>query len=52
MKIDAVKFGIAFGIVYAVVFFLYGIMAALFGWGAQSDTVASGGLSWKRSEPV
>jgi hypothetical protein len=35
MKIDTVKFGIAFGIVYAVIFFLYGIMAALFGWGAE-----------------
>ena len=35
MKIDAAKFGIAFGIVYAVVFFLYGAVAALFGWGAE-----------------
>ena len=34
MKIDAAKFGIAFGIVYAAVFFLYGALAALFGWGA------------------
>jgi hypothetical protein len=28
MKIQAAKFGIAFGIVYAVVFFLYGALAA------------------------
>ena len=34
MRIEALPFGIAFGIVYAVVFFLYGILAALFGWGA------------------
>jgi hypothetical protein len=34
MRIDPAKFGIAFGIVYAVVFFLYGVLAALFGWGA------------------
>ena len=33
MRIQAAKFGIAFGIVYAVVFFLYGLLAALFGWG-------------------
>jgi len=35
MTIHAVKFGLAFGIVYAVTFFLYGAMAALFGWGAE-----------------
>ena len=35
MPIHAVKFGLAFGIVYAVTFFLYGAMAALFGWGAE-----------------
>ena len=35
MNIHAVKFGVAFGIVYAVTFFLYGAMAALFGWGAE-----------------
>jgi hypothetical protein len=34
MRIQAVPFGLAFGIVYAVVFFLYGILAAVFGWGA------------------
>ena len=34
MRIKAVPFGIAFGIVYAVVFFLCGMLAALFGWGA------------------
>jgi hypothetical protein len=33
MKLHTAKFGIAFGIVYAVVFFLYGALAALFGWG-------------------
>jgi hypothetical protein len=35
MKIHAAKFGVAFGIVYALTFFLYGVMAALFGWGAE-----------------
>ncbi len=35
MTIHPVKFGIAFGVVYAVTFFLYGAMAALFGWGAE-----------------
>ncbi len=35
MKIDAVKFGVAFGSVYALVFFLYGIAGALFGWGTE-----------------
>ena len=35
MRINAVKFGIAFGIIYAVVFFVLGILAALFGWGAE-----------------
>jgi hypothetical protein len=35
MKIHAANFGIAFGIVYALVFFLYGAAAALFGWGAE-----------------
>jgi hypothetical protein len=34
MRIKVVPFGIAFGVVYAAVFFLYGILAALFGWGA------------------
>ncbi len=34
MRIEPVKFGIAFGIVYAAVFFLFGVLAALFGWGA------------------
>ena len=33
MKLHTAKFGLAFGIVYAVVFFLYGALAALFGWG-------------------
>lgn len=35
MKIDAVKFGIAFGIIYALVFFLFGILGAVFGWGTE-----------------
>ncbi|MFQ5895637.1 MAG: hypothetical protein ACE5JJ_07465 [Nitrospinota bacterium] len=35
MKLHAVKFGVAFGIVYAAVFVLYGAAAALFGWGAE-----------------
>lgn len=35
MKIHAVKFGIAFGVVYALVFFIFGSLAALFGWGAE-----------------
>lgn len=34
MRIHPAMFGVAFGIVYAVVFFLYGVLAALFGWGA------------------
>jgi hypothetical protein len=34
MSIQPAQFGIAFGIVYAVVFFLYGALSALFGWGA------------------
>ena len=34
MHIQPLPFGIAFGVVYAVVFFLYGILATLFGWGA------------------
>ena len=36
MRIKAVPFGIAFGGVYAAVFFLYGVLAALFGWGTLS----------------
>ncbi len=35
MKIDAAKFGIAFGIIYALVFFVIGILAAVFGWGTE-----------------
>jgi hypothetical protein len=42
MKLDVGKFGLAFGIVYAVVFFLYGMAAALFGWGgAMAETIGS-----------
>jgi hypothetical protein len=33
MRIAVAPFGIAFGIVYAAVFFLFGVLAALFGWG-------------------
>lgn len=35
MKLDAVKFGIAFGIIYATIFFLYAMIGALFGWGEE-----------------
>jgi hypothetical protein len=42
MRIQVASFGIAFGIVYAVVFFLYGLLAALFGWGtAMAEMVGS-----------
>ena len=42
MKLDAGKFGIAFGMVYAVVFFLWGLLAALFGWGgAMAEMIGS-----------
>lgn len=33
MSLHPAKFSIAFGIVYALVFFIYGLAAALFGWG-------------------
>jgi hypothetical protein len=35
MRLEVTPFGIAFGIVYAAVFFLYGLVAALFGWGME-----------------
>lgn len=35
MRLNAVKFGLAFGIIYGVVFFLYGLVAALFGTGTE-----------------
>lgn len=35
MKLDTVKFGTAFGIIYAVIFFLYGLAAAFFGVGKE-----------------
>ncbi len=35
MKLEAVKFGVAFGIIYAAIFFLYGLAAALFGVGGE-----------------
>jgi hypothetical protein len=42
MKLHTAKFGLAFGIVYAVVFFLYGALAALFGWGgAMAEMIGS-----------
>jgi hypothetical protein len=42
MRIKPAPFGLAFGIVYAVVFFLYGILAVLFGWGAAlAETIGS-----------
>jgi hypothetical protein len=42
MKIHALKFGLAFGIVYAVVFFLYGALAAFLGWGgAMAEMIGS-----------
>lgn len=36
MKLHAVKFGLAFAILYALVFFILGIAAALTGWGAEA----------------
>ncbi len=42
MKLHTTKFGLAFGIVYAVVFFLYGAVAALSGWGgAMAEMIGS-----------
>jgi hypothetical protein len=42
MKIQATQFGMAFGTVYAVVFFLYGALAAMSGWGAEfADLIGS-----------
>jgi hypothetical protein len=42
MRIKPAAFGVAFGIVYAAVFFLYGALAALFGWGvAMAEMVGS-----------
>ena len=39
---QALPFGIAFGVIYAMVFFLYGMLAALFGWGAVfAETIGS-----------
>ncbi len=35
MKLDAVKFGLAGGIIYAAMFFLYALLGALFGWGGE-----------------
>lgn len=42
MKLHPAKFGVAFGIVYALVFLLYGLIAALFGWGgAMAEMIGS-----------
>ena len=42
MKLHATKFGLAFGIVYAMVFFLYGAVAAFLGWGgAMAEMIGS-----------
>lgn len=42
MHIQAARFGVAFGILYAVMFFLYGVLAALFGWGsAMAEMIGS-----------
>ena len=35
MKLHAHKFGLAFGIIYAALFFIYGLTAAIFGYGKQ-----------------
>jgi len=35
MKLNVVKFALAFGIVYAAIFFLWGLAAAIFGWGGD-----------------
>ena len=37
MKLNPVKFGIAFGILYAAIFFVYAILAVLFGWARESN---------------
>lgn len=42
MRLQPLQFGLAFGIVYAIVFFLYGIVAAVFGWGgALAEIIGS-----------
>ncbi|MGH6917525.1 MAG: bacteriophage holin [Geminicoccaceae bacterium] len=42
MQLHATKLGIAFGIVYAVLFFLWGLLAAVFGWGgAMAEMIGS-----------
>ena len=42
MKLHTTKFGLAFGIVYAMVFFLYGAVAAFLGWGgAMAEMIGS-----------
>ena len=54
MKIDAAKFGIAFGIIYALVFFVIGILAAVFGWGTAPGPaqIGGGGSAFQTSSPV
>ena len=42
MKLHTTKFGLAFGIVYAMVLFLYGAVAAFLGWGgAMAEMIGS-----------
>lgn len=40
MKLNPLKFGLAFGIIYALVFFLMGLAGALFGWGGEMVKLA------------
>jgi hypothetical protein len=42
MTLDPSKFGIAFGIVYAAIFLLWGLLAALFGWGGAMAEMVGG----------
>lgn len=35
MKLDAGKFGLAAGVIYGAMFFLYALLGALFGWGGE-----------------
>ncbi|MBI2132628.1 MAG: hypothetical protein HYT99_07440 [Candidatus Tectomicrobia bacterium] len=42
MKLDAVRFGVAMGAVYALVFFAYGAVSALTGAGAEMMRLIGG----------
>ena len=42
MKLDAVKFGVAMGAVYGLVFFVYGAVSALTGAGAEMMRLIGG----------